>query len=321
MVVPFNFKLQRSLVNAQKHAGDGGEHAGEEAEESASDGIGGKTHDPMLAGGHRNARHFPVECIDNNIAWDRIPRMGRDKAVKDIPWWLRVKEVVLQAHLRMQTRLVSVLVLHGAVFVLLAITYSLSIFVVFRITYVREYQQILLNIAAMPVTAYLVTVLLKWHGQFSRGQDPDWKAALKPSLAYVHIFVLCLAYYLLYVLLVKAMFDYEESPILIQMRTFGGFLLFLWAGTRVCFSFLYALEDSLNFKDAIKASFLTTSGRFWRTFGWVFLAMLLVVAGLLALGIGIVYALPLVAFLYIRLFDRSKLKATDLAKKNKVKAR
>lgn len=247
--------------------------------------------------------------------------MGREKAVKSIPWWLGVKEVVLQAHGRMRTRIWDVLLLHGAVFLIIGLTYSLSVFVVFRLTYVREYQQILLNITAMPVTAYLVMVLLKWHGRFSRGQDPEWKTPLMPTWAYFHILVLCLAYYLLYVLLVKAALDYEEYPILVQLRTLGGFLLFLWAGTRVCFSFLYALEDDLNFKDAIKASFLTTSARFWRTFGWVFLGLVLIAAGLLALGIGVVYALPLVLFLYIRLFDRSKIKASDLAKKSKVKTR
>lgn len=78
----------------------------------------------------------------------------------------------------------------------------------------------------------------------------------------------------------------------------GGLILLVipgiyWA-VRLAFTHQRFVADGLGVKDAIRASFADTKGRWWSVFGLALMSLLLIVAGVLALIVGVFVALVLV---------------------------
>ena len=200
--------------------------------------------------------------------------------------------------------------LRGVVFVnilfalILGSVYILSIFAAFRITYIREYQYILLNIVSLPVTAYLLSGLLFYYRGLVQNENPPlYRLFMGYKRNYINFFVLCLTYYVFYVTLVRTIFEIKEYTVILQIRFVIGILLFIWVASRLIFCFLITSEEKKNFKESIKASFLMTSGRFWKTLSAIALSFLLLCAGLLFFLVGFFYAFSVVLILYVLVFD------------------
>lgn len=78
----------------------------------------------------------------------------------------------------------------------------------------------------------------------------------------------------------------------------GGLVLLIvpgiyWA-VRLAFVHPRFIEDGLGARDAIRASFADTKGRWWPVFGLILMAIPLLIAGLLALVVGVFVALVLI---------------------------
>lgn len=83
----------------------------------------------------------------------------------------------------------------------------------------------------------------------------------------------------------------------------GGLLLLVvpgiyWA-VRLAFTQQRFVEDGLGVRDAIRASFADTKGRWWNVFGLFWMSVLLVLGGLLALVVGIFVAFVLVGQMWV----------------------
>lgn len=86
--------------------------------------------------------------------------------------------------------------------------------------------------------------------------------------------------------------------VLTALVIIGGLILLIipgiyWA-VRLAFTHQRFIEDELGIRDAMRASFADTRGRWWSVFGLLLMAIPLVLAGLLALIVGIFVALVLI---------------------------
>lgn len=125
----------------------------------------------------------------------------------------------------------------------------------------------------------LAVGLTKAHLAASRGQKPTWND-----------------------------FGYAFGPrywpsvglgVLTMLIVIGGLILLILPGiywaVRLAFAQQRFVEDGLGVRDAIRASFADTKGRWWNVFGLVLMAIPLILAGLLALIVGVFVALVLVS--------------------------
>jgi hypothetical protein len=83
----------------------------------------------------------------------------------------------------------------------------------------------------------------------------------------------------------------------------GGLLLLVvpgiyWA-VRLAFTHERFVADGLGVRDAIRASFADTRGRWWNVFGLAMMSILLILAGLLALVVGVFVAFVLVHQMWV----------------------
>ncbi|MBL8020350.1 MAG: hypothetical protein JNM27_11840 [Leptospirales bacterium] len=214
----------------------------------------------------------------------------------------------------------------GIFCLLLAIVYGTGVLIVIRISYIREYQNILLNVVAMPFLAYLLGGLLQFFRERTRGQTPDWILLLKGHRHYFRILLYCAIYYAAYRFLIRSAIGMEELSLDLQIRIAVGIPLFIWVVTRVCFAFAFVTEQNIGPKAGIKSSFILTGGRFWRTLLALFpLPVCLAVPGLmigllphwalgvlaiLILGAILPVALSMILLSYFWMFDRYRKEPT-----------
>lgn len=156
----------------------------------------------------------------------------------------------------------------------LAVVYTIGVFAVMRFTYslaftapeyIRELQNILLNVIAMPFLAYFLGGLLQFFRERTRGTQAPYILLIKGHRHYFRILLYCLAYYAGYRAFVRTVVGIEDYPVDLRLRMLFGLPLFIWVITRVCFSFAFVTEQDAGPKLGIKSSFILTGGRFWRT--------------------------------------------------------
>jgi hypothetical protein len=83
----------------------------------------------------------------------------------------------------------------------------------------------------------------------------------------------------------------------------GGLVLLIipgiyWA-VRLAFTHQRFVADGLGVRDSIRASFADTGGRWWSVFGLAMMSLLLVIAGVLALIVGVFVALVLIHQMWV----------------------
>lgn len=83
----------------------------------------------------------------------------------------------------------------------------------------------------------------------------------------------------------------------------GGLILLVIPGiylaVKLAFAHVRFIEDGLGPTDAIRASFADVKGRWWSVFGLALMSLLLLVAGALALGVGVFVALVLIPQMFV----------------------
>ncbi len=91
--------------------------------------------------------------------------------------------------------------------------------------------------------------------------------------------------------------------LLVFLIVIGGLILLIvpgiYWGVKMAFTSQRFIEDDLRAVDAIKASFADTKGHWWPVFGMALLALLLLVAGVLALLVGFFVAMVLVPQMFV----------------------
>ncbi|MCE9597599.1 MAG: hypothetical protein K8S54_06485 [Spirochaetia bacterium] len=214
----------------------------------------------------------------------------------------------------------------GGFCLLLAIVYGIGVFVVIRITYIREYQNILLNVVVLPFLAYFLGGLLQFFRERTRGQTPEWILLLKGHRHYFRVLLYCAIYYAAYRFLIRSAIGIEDLSLDLRIRMIVGIPLFIWVVTRVSFAFAFVTEQNVGPKTGIKSSFILTGGRFWRTLIALFplpvaiavpglmIGLLphwgLVVLAILILGVILPLALSMILLSYFWMFDRYRKEPT-----------
>lgn len=86
--------------------------------------------------------------------------------------------------------------------------------------------------------------------------------------------------------------------VLTMLIVIGGLILLIvpgiYWGVRMAFASQRFIEDELGVMDAIRASRADVTGRWWSVFGLVLMAIALVIAGLLALIVGVFVSMVLI---------------------------
>ncbi len=197
-----------------------------------------------------------------------------------------------------------ILKVNAAAFLTLAIVHFCMMFVAFRITYIRLYQDLILVSLSMPFTVYVFCALLRFYITIYRRNPQRLRLHFPGLRAYMNIIVYCLLYYVLYVLLLKVIADFRDYNEVIQARMLLGLIVFLWLHSRLMFVPILILRQDLPIRDAIRESFSMTSKRTTRTLILFFVFSLVLLFGLLSLGVGVLYTFSMAVLGYIAVFNQ-----------------
>jgi hypothetical protein len=144
---------------------------------------------------------------------------------------------------------------------LLTAIYSGLMFPILHLVYDRENQDMLLGFTSIPIVSYFTCGFIKYYLRLVRNQPISIKYLFLGSKKYLQITILLLLYYSLYILLIKittTIYDYDK---IMQIRIILGVLLFFIIVARLIYSPLFVIDAEYNARDAMRSSFLLTSGK------------------------------------------------------------
>lgn len=141
-------------------------------------------------------------------------------------------------------------------------------------------------IAGLTTLAFLAALFV-----ITSGKKPTYKDLLTPFVTY------------------KVTLHYFLASILYVVIVFVGIILLvlpgLYAAVRLQFyPYLIVEHENLNAIDALKKSWEMTRGRFWKLVGFMFVIGVLNLLGLLALGLGLLFTIPVTAVAYTELYKK-----------------
>jgi uncharacterized membrane protein len=141
------------------------------------------------------------------------------------------------------------------------------------------------DIIAGLVTIAMISILL----MIVDGHTPQYRDLLKPFQTY-------------YVTL-----HYFIALILYVLAVIAGLILLILPGIYVAvrlqfFSYLVVDHGHMKGIDALKKSWEMTQGKFWKLFGWSIVLFFINLLGLLALGVGLLFTIPVTAVAYTKLY-------------------
>lgn len=163
---------------------------------------------------------------------------------------------------------------------LLSTTYFSMIFLVFAIAYERETQNMLLGYLSLPIVSYFVCGFIRFYLRLVRGLSANLKILFLGHRRYFQILILLAAYYSLYILLFKIAFFIKDYDKIMQIRIILGLVLFFWTISRLIFSPFFVIDADYNARQAMKASFLLTSGKTFKTLSLLTISVIFLVGGL-----------------------------------------
>ena len=164
---------------------------------------------------------------------------------------------------------------------LLSATYFSMIFLVFMIAYERETQNMLLGYLSLPIVSFFVCGFIRFYLRLVRGLTVSLKILFQGHKRYFQILILLAAYYSLYILLFKIAFFIKDYDKIMQIRILFGVVLFFWTIARLIFAPFFVIDADYNARQAMKASFLLTSGKTFKTFSLLFISVIFLVGGLI----------------------------------------
>lgn len=138
------------------------------------------------------------------------------------------------------------------------------------ITPIRRWQDILTTLLSMPLTAFAGCGLILYYLNLVRTQKSSPILLFKVFRPYFYNLLFLVAYYILYVFLIKYVIyiEYEglREEFTPKLQLFLGFILFVFFLSRFLFAPAYIMDHSLSTKSGFKYSLLLTSTRGTRTF-------------------------------------------------------
>lgn len=149
-------------------------------------------------------------------------------------------------------------------------TYFTLMFLVFRISYERFYQNILLGYLGIPPVTYFLCGLLRFYLSLVRKSKINLELWLIDFRKFLQMFFLFIIYYSLYVLYIKILDDFREFEGIIQIRVLLGAVVFAWIIVRMIFAPFFVIDRGYTVRKALRSSLLLTSGRTVKTFFLLF---------------------------------------------------
>lgn len=188
----------------------------------------------------------------------------------------------------------------------LIVTISLTavMFLVFELSPIRSVQIVLLGYLHLPITCYFVVGLLRFYVAIARKQPASFTLLFKGSKKYFHMLVLFMIYYTLYVLLVKIIADFKFYEGIIQIRLLVGFFFFFWLLVRFFYAPLFVIVyDNCTPRQAMRSSFVITSGRMLKTFILILFFLGVFISGLAFFVVGVAYTFGLSMIIFVMAYD------------------
>ncbi|MCB1141713.1 MAG: hypothetical protein H7A24_12930 [Leptospiraceae bacterium] len=182
-------------------------------------------------------------------------------------------------------------------------TYFGLMFLVFKLAYERQTQDILLGFIGLPIVCYFFIGMVRFYLALVR------KAKIKIALfmvgykKYFNILILFCLYYSVYVLLIKIIADISEYEGIMKIRIILGFFGFIWIVIRLIFSPIFVIDKGYNARRALKASFLMTSGKTLKTLILILLSITVFLTGAILFAVGIFYTFGLFMIAMVIAYD------------------
>ncbi len=197
----------------------------------------------------------------------------------------------------------DIVIVNGLFTVLLTVVYFALVPVVFQLSYIRQYQNFLLGLIGLPVAAFLLCGLIKYYRALTRGQSPRPWMLFRGSRNYLTMLRFCLGYYLLYVVSFKVLFYITDYDGVIQIRIIMGVSFFLWIMARLIFTPMFIIDGDNSLYQAVKNSFLLTSGRTIKTFILIMVFGFFLFLGIPFLFVGLFISIAPAMIAFVLVYD------------------
>ncbi|MCB1175203.1 MAG: hypothetical protein KDK39_16630 [Leptospiraceae bacterium] len=134
----------------------------------------------------------------------------------------------------------------------------------------RRWQDVLLSLLSLPLTAFAGAGMIQYYLHLVRFQKSSLQQLLPGISRYFYNLLFLIAYYIVYLFLIKYIL-YIETELLLEslvarLQLFLGTLLFIFFLSRFLFTPAYIMDHDLSTKSGFKYSLLLTSGRGVKTF-------------------------------------------------------
>ena len=176
-------------------------------------------------------------------------------------------------------------------FLLIVIAGHFAVIPVARmITPHRRWQDILLTLLSMPLTAFAGRGLVLFYLHLVRNHETKLTELFSPvkPLRYFYNLLFLWLYYIIYVFLVKYQIYVEIERLMEEfvpkLQLFLGIILYIFFLSRFLFAPAYIMDHGLSTKSSFKYSLLLTSGRGLKTFIVTFTFVAILVLGALPAG-------------------------------------
>jgi hypothetical protein len=183
------------------------------------------------------------------------------------------------------------------------LTYFSLMFIVFKLAYERQTQEILLGFIGLPIISYFFIGMIRFYLSMVRKSQIKIALFMVGWKKFFNTYILFNIYYFIYIMLIKIMEDINDYEGIMKIRIVLGFFLFLWLLVRLIFSPIFIIEKGYSARRAMKSSFLITSGRTLKTFILILFTSLVFLLGILPLGIGVLYTFGLFMIALIIAYD------------------
>lgn len=227
--------------------------------------------------------------------------MGAKLTIKEV---LHRAKDIFHKSVNITTKNFGVILKAGSIIIIIEIlAYMLAITLVISISYRRIYQNILLTIFTLPVTAYLSTGLFRFFLARIRQQDESLSMIFKYDPKFWKLLLYYAIYYAAYILIFKSNFFLDEYHIFVELRIIAGYILFIWIFIRLIFLPAIIMDQDLSLRDSLRHAVELTSRKFRRTLIMLLCIICILMAGLLNYLAGIIYAFPLTVIFYILFYE------------------
>lgn len=176
--------------------------------------------------------------------------------------------------------------------------YLFLMFPILNLVFDRENQDMLLGFTSIPFLSYFISGFIRYYLRLVRDLPVNMKYLFIGHKRFIQIFIILTLYYILYILLIKITSSIQDFDKIMQIRILLGVILFFILISRLIYSPFFVIDADYNARDAMRSSFLLTSGRTAKNFTLLSFAILLILS-FLTLSILISYLL----FQLVSLFD------------------